>query len=50
MTDAVYFISGLLMSDTKYYQLGGPDGRTYMVSKVNWLILEAADRMDVSLN
>ena len=49
--DAVYFISGLLMSDTKYYQLGGPDetGRD-MVSKVSWLILEAADRMDVSLN
>ncbi len=49
--DAVYFIAGLLMSDTKYYQLGGPDetGRD-MVSKVSWLILEAADRMDVSLN
>ena len=49
--DAVYYISGLLMSDTKYYQLGGPDetGRD-MVSPVSWLILEAADRMDVSLN
>ena len=49
--DAVYYISGLLMSDTKYYQLGGPDetGRD-MVSRVSWLILEAADRMDVSLN
>ena len=49
--DAVYYIAGLLMSDTKYYQLGGPDetGRD-MVSKVSWLILEAADRMDVSLN
>ncbi len=49
--DAVYYIAGLLMSDTKYYQLGGPDetGRD-MVSRVSWLILEAADRMDVALN
>ncbi len=49
--DAVYYIAGLLFSDTKYYQLGGPDenGRD-MVSPVSWLILEAADRMDVSLN
>lgn len=49
--DAVYFIAGLLLSDTKYYQLGGPDetGRD-MVSKVSWLILEAADRLDVSSN
>lgn len=49
--DAVYFIGGLLMSDTKYYQLGGPDenGRD-MVSRVSWLILEAADRLDVATN
>ena len=49
--DAVYYIAGLLMSDTKYYQLGGPDetGRD-MVSHVSWLILEAADRMDMALN
>lgn len=49
--DAVYYIAGLLMSDTKYYQLGGPDvdGRD-MVSHVSWLILEAADRLNVSTN
>jgi formate C-acetyltransferase len=49
--DAVFLIGGLLMSDTKYYQLGGPDeaGRD-MVSRVSWLILEAADRLDVATN
>ncbi len=49
--DAVFYISGLLMSDTKYYQLGGPDeaGRD-MVSRVSWLILEAADRLNVAAN
>ncbi|NLV58898.1 MAG: formate acetyltransferase [Clostridiales bacterium] len=49
--DAVFWIGGLLMSDTKYYQLGGPDvdGRD-MVSQVSWLILEAAHRLDVATN
>lgn len=49
--DAVYYIAGLLLSDTKYYQLGGPDetGRD-MVSRVSWLILEAADRLNTSSN
>lgn len=49
--DAVYYIAGLLLSDTKYYQLGGPDAEDRdMVSHVSWLILEAADRLDTSLN
>lgn len=49
--DAVFYIAGLLLSDTKYYQLGGPNeqGRD-MVSQVSWLILEAADRLNVSSN
>lgn len=49
--DAVYYIGGLLMSDTKYYQLGGPDvtGRD-LVSPLSWLILEAADRLNVAAN
>lgn len=49
--DAIYFLAGVLLSDTKYYQLGGPDvyGRD-MVSKVSWLILEAADRLNTSFN
>lgn len=49
--DAIYYIGGLLMSDTKYYQLGGPDETGQdMVSRVSWLILEAADRLDVATN
>jgi formate C-acetyltransferase len=39
------------MSDTKYYQLGGPtaDGKD-MINDVSWLILEAADRLNVTAN
>ena len=49
--DAIYYIAGVLMSDTKYYQLGGPDEKgNDMVSEVSWLILEAAHRLDVSAN
>lgn len=49
--DAVFMIAGLLMADTKYYQLGGPDddGKD-MINEVSWLILEAADRLDVTAN
>lgn len=49
--DAVFMIAGLLMSDTKYYQLGGPnDAGEDMINEVSWLILEAADRLDVTAN
>jgi formate C-acetyltransferase len=49
--DAVFYIAGLLMSDTKYYQLGGPDkDGEDMVNRVSWLILEAADRLNVTVN
>ncbi len=49
--DAVFYIAGLLMSDTKYYQLGGPDDNgNDMVSRVSWLVLEAADLLDVTAN
>jgi len=49
--DTIYYIAGLLMSDTKYYQLGGPDiNGEDMVSHISWLILEAADRMNISVN
>lgn len=49
--DAVFYIAGLLMSDTKYYQLGGPDAEGKdMVNRISWLILEAADRLNVAAN
>ena len=49
--DAIYYIAGVLLSDTKYYQLGGldADGRD-MVSQISWLILDAADRLNVTSN
>ena len=49
--DAIFMIAGLLMADTKYFQLGGPDddGKD-MINKVSWLILDAADRLDVTAN
>jgi len=49
--DAVFLLTGLLMSDTKYYQLGGPDaGGQDITNRLSWLILEAADRLNVSAN
>lgn len=49
--DAIYYIAGVLLSDTKYYQLGGVDiaGRD-MVSHISWLILDAADRLNITSN
>lgn len=49
--DAVFYIAGLLMSDTKYYQLGGPDenGKD-ITNEVSWLIIEAADRLNLTCN
>ncbi|MDW7656788.1 MAG: pyruvate formate lyase family protein [Bacillota bacterium] len=49
--DAVYLLAGLLMSDTKYYQLGGPDADgNDITNRLSWLILEAADRLNVAAN
>lgn len=49
--DAVFYIAGVLMSDTKYYQVGGPDENGEdLTNKVSWLIMEAADRLDVTAN
>lgn len=49
--DAIFFIAGVLLSDTKYYQLGGPDASGKdMVSQVSWLVLEAADRLNITAN
>lgn len=49
--DAVYYLAGVLLSDTKYYQLGGPNSSgNDLVSRVSWLILEAADRLNITTN
>lgn len=49
--DAKYYIACLLLNDTHYYQLGGPDGKGVDVtSHLSYLILEAADLIDTSCN
>ncbi len=49
--DAKFYIACLLLNDTHYYQLGGPDenGRD-MTSHISFLILEAADMINTSCN
>lgn len=48
---AIFYIACLLLNDPHYYQLGGPapDGRD-LVSKVSFLVLEAAHLLDSSNN
>ncbi len=49
--EAKFYIACLLLNDTHYYQLGGPDekGRD-MTSPISFLILEAADMINTSCN
>jgi pyruvate-formate lyase len=49
--DAIYYIACLILNDSQYYQLGGPDpsGRD-LTSHISFLILEAAHRMGVTTN
>lgn len=48
---ARFYIACLLLNDTRYYQLAGPDdeGRD-MASHVSYLILEAADWINIACN
>lgn len=48
---AVYYLACLLINDPVYWQLGGPgkDGKD-QTSEVSYLILEAADKINTSLN
>lgn len=48
---AVYYLACFLINDPVYWQLGGPDkdGKD-QTSKISFLILEAADKIDTSLN
>ncbi len=49
--DAVYFLAGVLLADTKYYQLGGIGrDKEDMINQVSWLLLDAADRLDITVN
>ena len=48
---AIYYIACLLLNETQYYQLGGPDaeGRD-RTSHVSYLIIEAAHRLAIPCN
>ncbi len=49
--DAIFYLACLFISDTHYYQIGGPnrEGRD-MTSHLSYLILEAAHRLKTSCN
>ena len=49
--EAVYYLACLLINDPVYWQLGGPDetGRD-QTSRISFLVLEAAGKIDTSLN
>lgn len=49
--EAVYYLACLLINDPVYWQLGGPDaeGRD-QTSRISFLILDAAAKIDTSLN
>jgi pyruvate-formate lyase len=49
--EARFYIACLLLNETHYYQLGGPDRDGHdMTSHVSYLILEAADLINTSCN
>lgn len=49
---AVYYLACLLINDPIYWQLGGPDasGPRPQTSHISFLVLEAADKINTSLN
>jgi formate C-acetyltransferase len=48
---AVYYLSCFLINDPIYWQLGGPDKNgNDQASEISFLILEAADKINTSLN
>jgi len=49
--EAVFYLACLFLQDSRYFQLGGPDadGRD-MTSKVSYLCLEAADKINIACN
>ena len=49
--EAVFYMACLFLQDSRYFQLGGPDihGKD-MTSKISWLALEAADKINIACN
>lgn len=49
--EAVFYLACLFLQDSRYFQLGGPDADgNDMISKISYLCLEAADKMNLACN
>lgn len=49
--EAVFELACLFLQDSRYFQLGGPDkDGNDMVSKISYLCLEAADKINIACN
>lgn len=48
---AVFYLACLFLQDSRYFQLGGPDvNGNDMVSRLSYLALEAADKINIACN
>lgn len=49
--EAVFYLSCLFLQDSRYFQLGGPDENgNDMTSRISYLCLEAADKINIACN
>lgn len=49
--EAVFYLACLFLQDSRYFQLGGPDENgNDMTSKISYLCLEAADKINIACN
>lgn len=49
--EAVFYLACLFLQDSRYYQLGGPDiNGEDMTSKISYLCLKAADKINIACN
>lgn len=49
--EAVFYLACLFLQDSRYFQLGGPDvNGEDMTSKMSYLALEAADKINIACN
>ncbi len=49
--EAVFYLACLFLQDSRYFQLGGPDEKGKdMTSKISYLCLDAADKINIACN
>ncbi len=49
--EAVFYLACLFLQDSRYFQLGGPDENgNDITSKLSYLVLEAADKINIACN